>query len=600
MCRIFGQFDAETTPHELRTVSALLRHGGPDAQTRLDGPGWGLGATRLAIMDLDGGSQPYVLGDIVAVFNGEIYNHRALRRTLLERGYPIPDECDGSIIPALYAEYGPDLTAHLDGMYALAIVDLRGEPRLLLATDDVGMKPLYYRWDAVGRRLHFASELPALLSFRDVDAVPSETGLDDYLATKTPFGENTQFRGIHVLPPAATATVTRADGLRVGRRTARVGAAETHTVHTTDAVAAAKQLQELLREEVRRLTLADVPISVVTSGGLDSSLVTALASEHVPELHSFNIAYRGTWPHDERGFATEVARRHGTRHHQVEIDPRTFPELLSDVVWHLGQPNADPITLSTYALFRAVRDAGFKVALTGDAADELFGGYDRVRAALRADDWIPDYVRSLSAIPRVRRLALYTPDYRAFVTEQGTAEDRITQHLRSSTLSRLDTITEFEIGARLPAYHLRRVDHLSMASSVEVRLPFCQPSVVSYARSLPATLKVTPERGKQVLYDAAAGLLPDSVLNRPKQPFTLPITAMLTPGEPLWDLAVDLLTPHRIRAGGQLDPDAVAGLFRDQVERPADDSALAIWSLLIHELWLDQFTGSARLSGVTA
>ncbi|MEU5082000.1 MULTISPECIES: asparagine synthase (glutamine-hydrolyzing) [Streptomyces] len=586
MCRIFGHFDSQATVHELKTVAALQRHGGPDAQYITTGDTWGLGNNRLAIMDLDGGDQPYVLDGIVVVFNGEIYNHHELRRMLTARGHRFPDLCDGSILPALYAEYGTAFTEHLDGMYAVAVVDLRGEPKLVLATDDMGMKPLYYHWNAAERHLYFASELPALLSFRAVQARAWEPGLDAYLATKTPFSEQTMFDGIRVLPPAATAEVTRGSGLRIRVRDTSVPPADAGPEE------AAERVRELLRHEVHRLTRADVPVCAITSGGLDSSLVTALAAERVGELHSFNIAYRGTWPADERGFAQEVASRHGTRHHQVEIDPADFPDLLSDVVWHLGQPNADPITLSTYALFRAVHQAGFKVAVTGDAADELFGGYDRIKAALKAGaghDWVPAYVRALAAVPRERRLGLYSDDYRHFITAHGTAEDHLAQALTSSPHDRLTAITEVEIGRRLPAYHLRRVDHLSMASSVEVRLPFCQPALVRYARSLPAALKVEGDQVKKVLYAAAGGLLPDSVLNRPKQPFTLPITAMLCDGQRLMEFARDMLAPARLRRHGRLDPDAVQALLRTQSTTPTDASALAVWSLLIHELWLDQF-----------
>ncbi|MFF9672646.1 asparagine synthase (glutamine-hydrolyzing) [Streptomyces eurythermus] len=586
MCRIFGHFDSQATVHELKTVAALQRHGGPDAQYITTGDTWGLGNNRLAIMDLDGGDQPYVLDGIVVVFNGEIYNHHELRRMLTARGHRFPDLCDGSILPALYAEYGTAFTEHLDGMYAVAVVDLRGEPKLVLATDDMGMKPLYYHWNAAERHLYFASELPALLSFRAVQARAWEPGLDAYLATKTPFSEQTMFDGIRVLPPAATAEVTRGSGLRIRVRDTSVPPADAGPEE------AAERVRELLRHEVHRLTRADVPVCAITSGGLDSSLVTALAAERVGELHSFNIAYRGTWPADERGFAQEVASRHGTRHHQVEIDPADFPDLLSDVVWHLGQPNADPITLSTYALFRAVHQAGFKVAVTGDAADELFGGYDRIKAALKAGaghDWVPAYVRALAAVPRERRLGLYSDDYRHFITAHGTAEDHLAQALTSSPHDRLTAITEVEIGRRLPAYHLRRVDHLSMASSVEVRLPFCQPALVRYARSLPAALKVEGDQVKKVLYAAAGGLLPDSVLNRPKQPFTLPITAMLSDGQRLMEFVRDMLAPARLRRHGRLDPDAVQALLRTQSTTPTDASALAVWSLLIHELWLDQF-----------
>jgi asparagine synthase (glutamine-hydrolysing) len=276
----------------------------------------------------------------------------------------------------------------------------------------------------------------------------------------------------------------------------------------------------------------------------------------------------------------------------VELDIADFPELLPPVAWHLGQPNADPITLSTYALFEAVHRAGFKVALTGDAADEVFAGYGRVHAAAAAPGaWIPAYVDALAAIPQDARERLYSREYRAFIAARGSASDAIAERLREDATDkpRLDVLTDFETEVRLPAYHLRRVDHLSMAHAVEVRLPFCQRSVSGLARALPAEQKLRDGRGKVALYDAARGLLPRSVLERPKQPFTLPITAMLASGTPLAAYAQEVLSPARLRAGGLLDPNAVHRLLAAQRARPADCLALAVWALLMFELWREEF-----------
>ncbi|MEU2282426.1 asparagine synthase (glutamine-hydrolyzing) [Streptomyces sp. NPDC013178] len=594
MCRIHGYFNAVATPHEMCTVAALQRHGGPDATGMSRAPGWGLGYDRLAVVDLSGGRQPYGLGGPVqAVFNGEIYNHDELRRRLRERGHVFTDRCDGGVIPALYLEYGEDFTEHLDGMYAIALVDRRGEvPRLLLATDEIGMKPLYYRWDAAARSLHFASEIPALLGFEAVGARMRETALDAYLATRTPFGEQTMFEDVEVLAPGTTLVC---DLGATPRRRRRVPAA----AELPEPDRAAERVRERLREEVGRLLVADVPVALITSGGLDSSLVTALAAEHGP-VHSFNIAYRGQWPFDERHFAREVADRAGARHHQVEIDPADFPALLEETVGHLGQPNADPIALSTYALFKAVRQEGFTVALTGDAADEVFGGYARMRTAAETaaagGDWSAAYLDALSAAPPAVRAGLYTDAYRDHLRHTAPLPEAAHQDLLHGPGSVLERITRFELGHRLPAYHLRRVDHLSMAGSIEVRLPFCQRSVVALGRALPDPLRIHGGQVKRTLYTAARGLLPDSVLTRPKQPFTLPVTAMLTPGTPLWEFARDLLHPARLAADGRLEPGAVDALFDGQAHRPGDTTALTLWALLVHEVWRERFQGAGRTS----
>nr|WP_042184994.1 asparagine synthase (glutamine-hydrolyzing) [Kibdelosporangium sp. MJ126-NF4]CEL16438.1 Asparagine synthetase [glutamine-hydrolyzing] [Kibdelosporangium sp. MJ126-NF4]CTQ90390.1 Asparagine synthetase [glutamine-hydrolyzing] (EC 6.3.5.4) [Kibdelosporangium sp. MJ126-NF4] len=591
MCRIYGHLGGTMSHHHLRTVSALQRHGGPDARFIEAGDGWAIGTNRLAIMDLAGGRQPYQLGnDIKVVFNGEIYNHDELRHDLRADGYVFPDHCDGNVLPALYHRYGHKFVDHLDGMYAIAVLDLRDEPKLVLSTDDAGMKPLYYHWNQTRRELCFSSELPALLSVPGVRWELWDEGLDSYLTTKTPFGERTMFDSIWVLPRAATAVFTPTAGLTVERR----GGHESIPEFAGNLDMAGEAVRDSLRTETHRLALADVAISTITSGGLDSSLVTALLAEKVPHVHAFNIAYTGDWPFDEKRYAREVAKLSGATYHQIEADPATFPDLLGDVVWHLGQPNADPITLSTYLLFQGIHDAGFKVTLSGDAADEIFGGYNRIRDALTGGtDWADGYVEALAAVPAPLRDRLYTTEYRDLLRRNGTEADRITRRLRDAP-NRLAAITEFEVDERLPAYHLRRVDHLSMAHSVEVRLPYCQRELTRLARRLPEELRVRDKEVKRALFSAARGLVPISVLNRPKQPFTLPITPMLAADQPLYAYARDVLSTDGIRHDGQLDPQAVTALLDAQAARPDDTSALAIWSLLIHRIWVEQITsGSA-------
>ncbi|MEV5880368.1 asparagine synthase (glutamine-hydrolyzing) [Streptomyces sp. NPDC052101] len=584
MCRIFGHFGPRPAHYATRLAAAAQRHGGPDAQTVVTGDGWSLGNNRLAIMDPAHGHQPYRLGDVVAVFNGEIYNHADLRRDLRRRGYVFDQDCDGSIIPALYHEFGLSFADLLDGMFAIAVVDLRAAPTLVLATDEAGMKSLYYHWDQRTGDFYFASEIPGLLCFSAVGTDLWLPSLEEYLATKVPFGEQTMFADIKALPTSTTAVVSVQDGLRIIRRTRELPEPTPHA-----AAAPAEVVHGELARAVDALTHADVPVCAITSGGLDSSFVTVLAKRSVPDLHTFNIAYKGVWPGEERHFAQEVADAAGTTHHQVEIDPRTFPDMLPDVVWHLGQPNVDPITLSTYALFRAVREAGFKVALTGDASDEMFGGYDRLRqAVLATGEWRIPYLEALAAVKSEARFALYSRDYRMYISSLRTGRDDLADILCQSR-PRMDVLSEVEIGHRLPAYHLRRVDHLSMAHGVEARLPFCQRNVVDLAASLPVGQKIDADGVKKVLYRAAQGQLPASVLKRPKQPFTLPVNAMLRAGTPLMTYAEDMLHADRMNRRGLLDGRAVSQLLATQRQRPNDAVAMAIWSLLIFETWTDQF-----------
>lgn len=585
MCRIYGHFNAVVTPGELQLAAAAQRHGGPDANGVRQGRDWSLGSNRLAIMDPGGGDQPYELldGSVVVVLNGEIYNHDELRAGLRRRGYHFADRCDGSILPALYQVYGESFVDHLDGMYAIAVMDLRARPRLLLATDHLGMKPVYYHWNPRRKELYFSSEIPSLLAFQAVSDRRWAPGLEAYLATRTPFGQQTMFTDVKVLPPAAIATCDQDRGLRV-------------RINDPAQSAAGPDLRATLRREVHNLLVADTPVATITSGGLDSSLVTAFAAETRPDLHTFNIGYRGSWPDDERHYARQVARRAGVRYHQVEIDPAALPDLIQDAVRHLGQPNADPITVSTYALFAAVRAAGFKVALTGDGADEAFGGYARMRAAAGAaaagQPWQRGYLDELSAIPARLRESLYTGEYAAEVAAAPPpvpAEAMDVLYGCNGTV--LDKITRFELDYRLPAYHLRRVDHLSMAHAVEVRLPFCQRQVYGLGRELPDRLRIDASGVKRSLYRTAAGLLPPDVLSRPKQPFTLPIAAMLAPGWPLWEFAQDMLGADRLSRAGQIRPGRVRALLASQAAQPDGPTALAIWALLVYQVWCEQSSG---------
>lgn len=599
MCRICGCFGGDVPPGRLAAAAALQRHGGPDQHGLAHGDGWSLCCDRLAIMDPAGGSQPYRGRDVAIVFNGELYNAPELRRELEAKGHRFHDRCDGSILPALYREHDVRFAERLDGMFAIAVVDLRSEPRLVLATDDAGMKSLYLHWDERTGRLCFASELPALLALPGVERSPWLEGLDTYLTTKAPFGERTLYASISALAPGATAVCTRSGGLRIVTRPRPLPDDGDPTPH--DLTDASERLGELLREAVEALLGADAPVGSIASGGLDSSVVTALAAAARPGLQTFHVAYRGAWPHDERGFARLVAQQAGTRHTLVELDPARVPELLPTVVRHLGQPNADPIAVSTYALFEGVRAAGCKVALTGDGADELLCGYDRLRAALAAPlgaDWVGSYVDALGAMPRAVRETLYTREYRDHLDREGRVADELAGALAGAGgAERAHALVELEAGRRLPSYHLRRVDHLAMAHGVEARMPFCQRRVAHWARSLPPALLAHDDAGKRPLRDAARGLVPEAVRTRPKQPFTLPIAAMMRAGQPLLDHVRAVLDPHDLRRDGLLDPRAVGRMLDEQARRPTADGALGLWALTVFQTWRHQRTGAHARGG---
>ncbi|MFF2885894.1 asparagine synthase (glutamine-hydrolyzing) [Paenibacillus sp. NPDC057967] len=590
MCRIFGYIGNDyVDPGRLKAVSDLQLAGGPDQQSVLAERNWAIGNNRLAIVGLDGGQQPYSLGDSIRiVLNGEIYNHRELRSKLEAKGYTFTDQCDGSILPALYEEYGPDFVRYLDGMFAIAVIDLRERVTLTLATDPAGIKSLYYCWDERNETLYFSSELPSLLAFGSVPSSLWLPGVDFYLTTKVVFGERTLFDGVYALPPSSLLQA------RLGERPAL---RRWKTLLESDPLGgepagASLSLRGQLDREVAALLLADVPVSTINSGGLDSSLVTALASKRQAGIHSFNLSYVGDWPLDEKIYAREVSKQYGTTHHEVLVDPRDFEKLLPLVAERLGQPNADPITLSSYALFEAIHQAGFKVTISGDGADEMFAGYDRfLEASEAADDWIKPYVDALGVASPELRKELYSDDYRAFIQDNGSIGDQIADSLRTANhrKGRLDAILEFEREYRLPSYHLRRVDHLSMAHSVEVRVPYCQPRILDLAGKLPVDWRIGEGKVKRLLYRAAEGQLPDAILNRKKQPFTLPIDAMMRKGLPLYETVERVLDGETLRRHNLFSPAAVERLLRKQETQPDGKTALTLWSLVIFQLWINQY-----------
>lgn len=591
MCRIYGHFGNPPIPSDaLRAVGRAMFHGGPDAQTLWTGAEGALGNNRLAIQGIVDGDQPFVSADGVCVFNGEIYNHRILRAELAATGRRIDGDCDGNILLPLYELYGDAFVDRLEGMYAIAIIDRR-EQVLKLFTDPAGMKSLYYFVSPDGRQLAFAQELQALSAYPGFPAALDPLALDRYLGGKAVWGPETVYQDVRTLPPGTLLRFSEA-GVKVETREP-VAARIDWPDGGPDLGHAAGMLDTMLQDELTRMLAADVPVCVITSGGLDSSYITALARRRVPDLASFNIAYAGNWPADERAFAAEVAAHCGTRHHQVEIHPDTFPSLVERFIRHLDQPNNAPHSLSTFAIFEAIHEAGFKVALTGDGADELFAGYARYAraAADEAPGWERRYQDTMSAVGTDLLGRLYTPQYRAELERHGGLfADRsgreLAERVRAASGSKLETLLRYDQYARFPYYILRRVDHLSMAHSVEARIPFLQPRIVEFAHALPAALKVVGDQVKAPVAEAARPWLPSSVIERPKQPFTLPITAMIRPGEALHDLVGDVLLASDRRCAELIDQREIEKLFRLQSAQPTSWAAEALWSVLMVELWL--------------
>jgi asparagine synthase (glutamine-hydrolysing) len=616
MCGIAGllALDGRTVDAGVaEEMAAALVHRGPDsAGLHADGP-VALAARRLSIIDLEGGDQPMANedGSVVAVQNGELYEHARIARELQARGHRLRSRCDTEVLPHLYEERGARLAEGLRGMFAVAVWDARAR-RLVLARDPFGIKPLFYR-EADGV-LSFASELKGLARQPGFDGELDLAALDAYLAFNSVPSPLTIYRGVRKLP-AGHVLVADAEGVRV-ERFARVSPAAVGEVRTEGAAALADELRARLRDSVRAHLVADVPVGVFLSGGIDSSLLCALAAQETSEpVRTFSIGFRER-SFDELSRARMVARRYGTDHHELVLGPEAA-DLLAEVVEAFDEPFADSSALPTYAVSRLA--AGHvKVALSGEGGDELFGGYFTYVADLLAPrlhplataarplvEALPSSSRRVSLDYRAKRFAraadlpalerhhawkeIFSPDARAALLEDGRRADgadplfawraRWAETAAAEPLARLQDV---DIGTYLVDDLLTKTDRASMAHSLEVRVPFCDAVVAELALSLPTDLKVRALAKKRLLRRAAHGLVPASIVHGPKRGFSIPAAAWLR-GE-LASFARDVLAPDAVRADGVFRPAAVTRMLDEHQER-RDDHSRPLWGLLCFSLW---------------
>ena len=611
-------------PDVLAAMNAELRHRGPDsAGTLVDGP-VGLAMRRLSIIDLEHGDQPIASEDgrIQVIQNGEIYNYRELRAELERRGHRFSTASDTEVLVHLYEERGPRFVEELRGMFAIALWDAR-EGRLLLARDRFGIKPLYYRTS--GGELSFASELgalrrqPAMSTELDLDALEAFLAFNSIPAPLTIFGEARKLPAGHVL--------SWRDGTVTIDRFARPSPAPAAELRTEGAGALAAELRERLRDSVRAHLVADVPVGVLLSGGIDSSALVALAAgESGERVSTFSIGF------EERSFneldsARQVAERYGTDHHELVLRPDAA-ELLPEIVGAFDEPFADSSALPTYLVSRLAADH-VKVALSGEGGDELFAGYytyaadllaarvgPLARAARPLVELLPSSSAKASFDYRAKRFVraahlppleahhawkeIFSPDARAALLDghsRGTLDPLDVYRARyaeTDGAEQLARLQDVDIGIYLVDDLLVKTDRASMAHSLEARVPFLDPVVSGFALSLPTHHKVRGFAKKRLLRRAVAPLLPRSIVRGRKRGFSIPAAAWLR-GE-LEPFAREVLSPEAVRCQGYFRPEAVTRLLDDHVARRADLSR-QIWGLVCFSLWLER---ARRTTAATA
>jgi asparagine synthase (glutamine-hydrolysing) len=608
VCGICGIASARgaADPDRVAAMSATLVHRGPDSFGEyVDGP-VALAARRLSIIDLETGDQPIGNedGTLHVVQNGEIYNYRELRRELERAGHRFATSGDTEVLLHLYEEHGEAFAEQLRGMFAVAIWDARRR-RLVLARDRFGIKPLYYRADADG--LEFASELRALPRGEiDLDA------LEAFLAFNSIPAPLTIFRGTRKLPPGHLLVWEERDGVRIERfaRPAPVPAAEQRDNDEAELV---EELRARIRDSVRAHLVSDVPVGVLLSGGVDSSLLAALAAEEGSEpLRTFSIGFEER-SFDELADAQRVADRYGTQHRELVVRPDAAL-LLPALAEAFDEPFADSSALPTYLVSRLAAE-DVKVALSGEGGDELFGGYYTYAADLLAarvgglarlarplverlpssnakaslDYRAKRFVRAAHLPPLERHHCwkeIFSADARAELTQRRTSFDPVdllrARYAETAGADELARLQDLDLGLYLVDDLLVKTDRASMAHSLEARVPYLDTVVTNLALALPTRHKVRGFRKKVLLRKAAEPLLPARIVHGKKRGFSIPAAAWLR-GE-VEHFARETLARERIERQGYFRPESVARVLDDHVAG-REDLSRQLWGLLAFTLW---------------
>lgn len=630
MCGIAGIVNHRGDPAAgeiIAAMNAALVHRGPDASGIYLDEQVAFGHRRLSILDLENGTQPFKNedGSVIAVFNGEIYNFRRLRDELTARGHTFRSATDTEVIVHLYEELGGECVRLLEGMFAFAVYNAKTR-RLLLARDRLGQKPLLYFM--TNGTLVFASEFSALKCHPKMPTELDVNAVSDYLSFQYIPGPGTIYRNVHKLAPGHQLEFRLNEGTTSIRSYWHLD----HSLKLTEPFdEAARTLRGLVEKSVERRLMADVPVGTFLSGGIDSTIITAIAaSKRLPEkTNAYTIGFNET-KYDERTFAARAAsainQRTGGRivHMERVVNPGDFT-LLEKLCAHCGEPYADASILPTARLSEFAA-SGVKVALSGDGADEIFCGYERylaLRWASRfsllpgflqrpllkaASGLIPDGgERTLSGrLRRFLRVMAATKEQRYFTlldrcgaslkqtlfgeklraaANRNSAELFDALQWELTSVNQIERLSEIDMHTYLPGDILTKVDIASMMYSLEVRSPFLDREVVEFAARLPLSYKLRGTKRKRILCEAFKDVLPREISGRAKKGFGVPVAAWLRRD---WRSAAEqALFDGKLCNGEYFRRETVESLWKEHLSGKRDYSYL-LWNLLIFSLFLER------------
>ncbi len=631
MCGICGVVNLDANhPVErgrIELMTRALAHRGPDDEGYLIEGNVGLGHRRLSIIDLEGGKQPIFNEDAsaVVIFNGEIYNYADLTAELVERGHSFRTRSDTEAIVHAYEEYGDRCVDRLRGMFAFAIWDRRRK-RLLLARDRLGIKPVYFY---LGDRFFaFASEIKALLEFPDLPRQVDPEALELYLALRYVPGPRTMFKNIHKLQPGHLLVLDEN-----GAHIVKYWDVEFVRPEPVPAKFYLERFEQLLEESVRLRLIAEVPLGIFLSGGLDSSSVLAVMSRLTrgERIKAFSVGYEAASEEEEQAnelaYARMAAQAFGAEHHEFRLTAADFRDFVPDLVWHLDEPLADDSCIPLYFISRLARKY-ITVVLSGEGGDEVLAGYGIYRRMLALENihnrfapfasslapFVARLVRReaasrylrLASLPLEQRYRGVSKGFalelrrrllgptRAAESEERLNEVFVSYYRAVEKAAPLDRMIYVDLKVWLADDLLLKADKMTMANALELRVPLLDHKLVEFSATLPPELKLKGSSGKFLLRSAMAGVLPGSILKRAKKGFPVPTGPWLR--AKLRDFTRDALLARDAACRLYLDPDAVREIVREH-ERGLADRWQELWTLLVFEFWhrlfVERSSGSA-------
>lgn len=632
MCGICGYIlldvDNAVSEPTLKHMCRTMRHRGPDDEGYYTDANAGIGMRRLSIIDLSTGHQPITNenSSLWIVFNGEIYNYRELRTHLETKGHRFSTQTDTEVIIHAYEEYGEDCVKHLNGMFGFAIWDKKHR-RLFLARDRLGIKPVYYL--ATGDKLFFGSELKAIIAHPDVPRELDPAALNHFLTLEYIPAPWTILKGIKKLPAGHSLTFQK------GKCEIKPYWDVLHQQMPKTDHECVEALADLIRDAVKLRLVSDVPLGAFLSGGIDSSTIVSFMSELMSEpVKTFSIGF-GDKTYNELPYARAVATHFGTDHYEEFLEPDIVP-MVERLVGHLDEPFGDFSIFPTYLVSEVARDH-VTVVLSGDGGDELFGGYDTYVAQSYADRYyrhIPRPIRQgvlpalLSKVPpqpakkgiinKAKRFVegaalspslqhtrwmtfmngndktqLYCPDFQSAINGSSPASLIESYFGKVNHLDPLAQQQYVDVKTYLVDDILTKVDRMSMAPSIEARVPLLDHRIVEFALNLPPHLKINSGQTKVILRKVVESRLPEVILNKPKEGFSIPLKHWLR--GPLHPLMMDLLSPDTIKRRSYFNPQCVSGWI-DQHQSGKANHSHRLWALMVFELWHRQVLDNVNVA----